>query len=174
MSNEVVQRRCRRSPTGIEDCQGFTGGTGATGAEAGVTGGTINFTEEGEELTPEAGSFISIPGPWLPGFLSDFEATSDALVYIGTDVKAFVLTGILTVELGASDIFRLSYRVNFASQDGIILGSESGLTGNILNVPISDIVVLSPNDAVSLLGTTAAGSPFTPQSGQLTLSALGV
>lgn len=31
MSNEVIQRRCRRSPTGIEDCFGSTGGTGSTG-----------------------------------------------------------------------------------------------------------------------------------------------
>lgn len=32
MSNEVIQRRCRRSPTGIEDCFGSTGGTGSTGS----------------------------------------------------------------------------------------------------------------------------------------------
>lgn len=40
MSNEVVERRCRRSPTGIEDCFGSTGGTGTTGGIDGPTGPT--------------------------------------------------------------------------------------------------------------------------------------
>lgn len=42
MSNEVTQRRCRRSPTGIEDCisSGSSGGTGATGGTSGTEGPT--------------------------------------------------------------------------------------------------------------------------------------
>lgn len=36
MSNEVIQRRCRRSPTGIEDCFGSTGSTGSTGTTGGA------------------------------------------------------------------------------------------------------------------------------------------
>lgn len=46
MSNEVIARRCRRSPTGIEDCFGSTGGTGSTGA-----GGFDLVGGQGDELT---------------------------------------------------------------------------------------------------------------------------
>lgn len=45
MSNEVIQRRCRRSPTGIEDCFGSTGGTGSTGSTGAGGFSTVGFAD---------------------------------------------------------------------------------------------------------------------------------
>lgn len=49
MSNEVIQRRCRRSPTGIEDCFGSTGGTGSTG-DLGSTTSLVQISSDAEDV----------------------------------------------------------------------------------------------------------------------------
>lgn len=64
MSNEIVERRCRRSPTGIEDCVGSaTGGTGSGGigpeGPEGPPGPTGATGADGEGFTPEQVASLS-------------------------------------------------------------------------------------------------------------------
>lgn len=74
MSNEVIERRCRRSPTGIEDCFGTTGATGTTGGGGGVTGPE---GPEGPEGPPGATGATGATG--ADGDVPDLEDTADTV-----------------------------------------------------------------------------------------------
>lgn len=155
MSNEVIARRCRRSPTGVEDCFGSTGGTGGTGGTEGPTGPTgpagidadtpdieaFANTVDGETLTPIS---LAIPldqslaagARWL-----GYDAAGNVLIHETTFFLKNV-GGVIT-EVGAHDNgdIRDVTQIIGASTDYVptLTGVDFTVTG-VIGTPISWVV----------------------------------
>lgn len=147
-TNEVIERRCRRSPTGIEDCVGSaTGGTGgATGATGttGAPGGDLPdieafaSTEEDEtvvvvSLPMNDLEVLTIGVRWL-----GFDASQNILIHESTFV--FKRAGGGPLEIGVHD--------NGDIRDVIqIVGAQTDYGANVNNIEITVTgVVATPID----------------------------
>lgn len=179
MSNEVVQRRCRRSPTGIEDCQGFTGGTGATGDIVGdQAAGGLSLVEASGVYETEGGNFIQLTSVnWAPQALSQFtDLGNGELQYDGAEPAIFHIAASATFSSADPDNVFLTYAIDGTPLSSIIFNSESAggaEIGGRVEVSINDLAFLSQGMILSLFGSTEGGSDFSLLSGQISVSRSG-
>lgn len=177
MSNEVIQRRCRRSPTGIEDCFGSTGGTGSTGAVGDQAAGGLSLAEETGVYETEGGNYIQLTSlNWSPQTLSQFSDLGNGeFRYDGLEAAIFHIAASVTFSAEVLDTFFLTYAIDGAPLSSIIFNSETGPEdgGGDTEVSINDLAFLSPGAVLSLFGTTENGSDFTLLSGQISATRAG-
>lgn len=150
MSNEVVQRRCRRSPTGIEDCQGFTGGTGTTGS-TGATGAGV-FSDIGL-----SNFFALMPGDnadtVAPGTPVDFPQdgpTNGPVSRVNANTFEILVAGIYKIEwqVSVSEAGQLVVAVDdgpgFVERAETVVGRDTGTSQIVgdtyLSFDIGDLV----------------------------------
>lgn len=187
MSNEVVQRRCRRSPTGIEDCQGFTGGTGTTGATGGT--GPGGFADLGL-----ANFYALMPGDnadtVAPGTPVDFPQdgpTNGAVARTDANTFEILVAGIYKIEWqvsvdegagGAQLVVAVDDGPGFAERAETVVGRATGTTQLVgdtyLSLDIGDLVqIWNPTgNAVALTITPIAGGTH-PVSATLSFTRVG-
>lgn len=180
MSNEVILRRCRRSPTGIEDCFGSTGGTGSTGAVGDQAAGGLSLALASGVYETEGGNYIQLTSlDWSPQTLSQFtDLGNGELRYDGLEPAIFQVAAsatFMTTTAEAPDVFFLTYAIDGVPLSAIIFNSQSSPEdgGGSSEVSISDLPFLSPGAVLSLYGTTTGGEDFQLLSGQISVTRAG-
>lgn len=179
MSNEVIQRRCRRSPTGIEDCFGSTGGTGSTGDFGDQAAGGLSLSEVTGVYETEGGNFIALTSlDWSPQALSNFTDLGNGELQYDGPAAIFHIAASATftpTEAETPDVFFLTYAIDGVPLSGVIVNSQSSPEdgGGSSNISISDEAFLSPGMVLSLYGTTEGGTDFSLLSGQISATRAG-
>lgn len=142
MSNEVIQRRCRRSPTGIEDCQGSTGGTGATGG-TGTIGTELDFYIQRTNLTRDA------VGPFDPLVLRETLPGTDPIIYEPISPILVTIFGSFTVvNGGAGGEITLDVITKWGTSNGTnTFFRFNSISGTIYRVSAISGILIPPPDA---------------------------